>query len=331
MASIKDIINSGINTLTSGGSAGSGSGGSAGSTDQGGAGGLLPGSRYGNNNNLSYGYGYGYGYGGGGGGGGKSAEEAQEETQAQINNTAANYGKRGEDLSKQGVQNLDSLKTQISQNKALYDNTRRQNMMQVDWQPNQQKEQSTLKTLRDRMGNAAYGSGLVDIVEGLARVDDMNDVQLINAYKQTSNQAYDNWFQANEDLIADYVEQVTAIQDEFSKLYAQYWSTLSNINPLLASAENIEKSTRGEESEHGEGTDYFKLPGATGLLASEALKELYKIPERASAINPYTKDYVRPDRDVSKINTMQNTGTRQTQTAANKGYIDNLGVYRRRV
>lgn len=273
--------------------------------------------------------GYGYGYGGGGGGGGKSAEEAQEETQAQIDNTAANYDKRGTDLGKQAEQNLGSLKTQLSQNQALYDANRRQAMQQVEWQPNQQKEQSTLETLRNRMGNSAYGSGLVDVMEGLARVDDMNDVQLINAWKQNSNAAYDNWFQANEDLIADYVEQVSAIQDEYSKLYSQYWSTLSNINPLLASKENIEKSSRGEESEHGEDTDHYTLPGAPGILASEALRELYTIPERASAVNPYTKDYVRPDRAVASANAIRDTGQADRSMAANQGYLDNLGVYRR--
>lgn len=274
----------------------------------------------------------GWWYGGyGGGGSGKSAEQVQEETQAQIDNTAANYANRGGDLSDLGQQNLESIQAQINQNQALYDQNRRQAMQQVEWQPNQQREQSTLAALRNRMGNAAYGSSLTDLMEGLGRVDDMNDVSLINTWKQNSNAAYDNWFQANEDLVADYIDQITAIQDEFSKLYSQYWSTMSNINPLLATEENLKKSAGGEQVSVGEGTDAYTLPSGIKLEPSESLQALLKAPERASAVNPYTRDYVRPDRAVTAANAIGNTGTRNRATAANRGFLDNLNVYQRRV
>lgn len=275
-------------------------------------------------------------FGGGGGGygggyGGKTPEQAQQETQAQINNTAANYMNRAGDLSDLGTQNLQSIFDQGEQNKSLFNQTRRQNMKQVEWQPNQQREQSTLQALRNRMGNAAYGSSTTDLMEGLARVDDMNDVNLINTWKQNSDTAYSNWFQANEDLISDYIDQMTAIQDEFSKLYSQYWSTMSNINPLLATEENLKKSAAGESVTVGEGTDAYTLPSGIKLEPNEALQALLKVPERASAVNPYTRDYIRPDRAVTAANAIGNTGTRNRSTAANMGYIDNLNVYQRRV
>lgn len=267
----------------------------------------------------------------GSGSGGKTPEQQQEETQAQIGNTTANYLGRADDLSDLGTQNLQSIFDQGEQNKALFNATRRQNNRQVQWQPNQQREQSTLAALRNRMGNSAYGSSLTDLMEGLGRVDDMNDVDLINTWKQNSDAAYENWFQANEDLIADYIDQVTAIQDEFSKLYSQYWSTMSNINPLLVTKENMEKARKGEEVTVGEGTDAYTLPSLAGMEPSEALKKMLQIPERASAVNPYTRGYVRPDRAVTAANAIGNTGTRNQATAANRGFLDNLNVYQRRV
>ena len=282
--------------------------------------------------NSSGGGGGGYSwFGGGYGSSGKTPEQAQQETQAQIGNTAGNYMARAGDLSDLGAQNLQSIFDQSSQNTSLFNQTRRQNMRQVEWQPNQQKEQSTLQALRNRMGNAAYGSSTVDIMEGLGRVDDMNDVNLINAWKQNEDTAYSNWFQANEDLIADYIDQMTAIEDEFSKLRSQYWSTMSNINPLLATEENLKKSAAGESVTVGEGTDAYTLPKGIKLEPSEALQALLRTPERTSAVNPRTRDYLRPDRAVTAARAIGNTGTRNQSTAANRGYLDNLNVYQRRV
>lgn len=281
------------------------------------------------------GYGYPWGYGGGGGwggsGGGKTPEQAQEETQAQIDNTTGNYMDRGKDLSDLGIQNLNNIMDQIQQNEDFYRQQMIQNMRNLEWQPQQQREQSMLGNLRNRIGNGAYGSGIVDLMEGLGRVDDMADVALISGFKQNANAAYGNYFQANEDLISDYSDQSTAIQDEFSKLRSQYWSTLSNINPLLASKDNLKKSAAGESVSVGEGTDAYTLPAGTRLEPSDTLKELLKTPERADAYNPYTRNLIRPDRAVSAARTIPNTGSANRSTAANQGYLDNLGIYQRRI
>lgn len=285
---------------------------------------------YNSGNDYSSGWWTGYPYGGGYGGGGKSAAEVQAETQAQIKNTAGNYGKRGSDMSDLGQESLNNIRDQINQNLALYNQTRRNNMKQIEWQPQEQKKQSSLSSLRGRMGNTAYGSGLTDLDEGFSRVDDMSDVQLINAYKQNENAARDNWFQANEDLISDYIDQMVAIKDEFSKLYSQYWATQSNANPQLASEENIGRSARGETSSFGEGTDYYELPGAAGVTPTEALRALFVAPQRASAVNPYTFDYLRPATTEAPGRT-GNTGSVARSTAANPVFFDNLSAYRRQV
>ena len=171
-------------------------------------------------------------------------KKQQKKTQAQLDNTAGNYAQRKKDLDKESEAQLGNINQQIEANNALLKQQNVQNQRNIAWQPNQQKEQSTMMAMRNRMGNAAYGSGIVDLMEGMGRVDDMNDVELINTYKQNSDNAYNNWFQANESLISDYNDQVTSINDEYSKLYSQYWSTMSNINPELATKENLDKAAK---------------------------------------------------------------------------------------
>lgn len=280
-----------------------------------------------------FGGGYGYGgYGYGGGGGGKSPEEQQEENQDAINTLSAIHGPgRGKDLSEQGEEGIRNIESQIKQNENLYNQTRRNNMRSLEWQPQQQREQSTLSALRARMGNSAYGSSIVDLQEGMNRVDDMADNQLIKTWKDNSDNNYANYFQTANDLWMDKAEYVNNIKDEFSKLKMQYWAALSNINPKLATKENIEKAMNGESVSIGEGTDYYTLPDLSDLKPSESLQELFKLPERPSAVNPYTREFVRPDRAVNAALRIPNTGTRNQSTAANQGFNDNLNVYQRRV
>lgn len=235
----------------------------------------------------SYGGGSGYRKSGGGGGG-ASSKDAQKQKQAQLNNTGGNYQQRAKDLAgntkgrakeiadtakgrlgemdKNAQAQLNNIQQSMDANTAAYNENRRNIMQNVQWQPNQQKEQSMLMSLRNRMGNAAYGSGIQDLAEGLQRVDDMNDTELINTWKQNENAAYSNWYQANEALVNDYNDQVTAINeqlsqfnadysdqmsklkydynDELSKLQSQYWSTMSNIDPELATKKNLQKAAK---------------------------------------------------------------------------------------
>ena len=336
----------------------------------GGIGGLAPGGfdasydDYSNDNPPDDGSGgYGYGYGGGYGGGGKSAEEVQAETQAAINNTVGNYAGRGRDIADQGKASLNNINQQIEANNALLKQKQRDDMQSIQWQPRQQEEQATLRALRNRMGNAAYGSGLVDLAEGLDLIDDRSDVEAIEAYKEAQRNNYQDWMQAHNDLVSDYADQAIAIQDELSKLYSQYWSTVSNINPELAEAQNILKSAKGESSEIGEGTDHYVLPGGTtGLLADDELLRMYgvignsgkiegsqkakdawlkvnptdlhdmlaDVPQRAG-VNPDAVYYIRPESAVGKALGVGKTGNAQRSTAANKGFLDNLDAYKRRV
>lgn len=282
-----------------------------------------------NNGSGSPAYVY-YGGGGGSSGSSKTPEDVQKETQNQIWNTQANYFKRRGDMDKLSKDSLGNIEKQMKANDALLRQQNVQNQRSIQWQPNQQREQSTLMALRNRMGNAAYGSSLVDLNEGMGRVDDMNDEALIESWRENADNAYSNWFQANAQLVSDYNDQATSIEDEYSKLYSQYWSAMSNLNPMLATYENMVASNAYGKPESewnypvvGEGTDLYAMNPII-LEPDEELKKMLQHKEHASEKNPLTKGYVRPDKGQTSyggINGMYG------KTAANKAFYDNIRPY----
>lgn len=234
----------------------------------------------------------GYGGGGGGGGGGGSSSqpagttpEEQAKNQAQINNLGDIYAKRAKDLGNIGAKQLENIEQQKAANDSLFAQQKRQINTSVQWQPNQQKEQSTLMALRNRMGNAAYGSAIQDLREGMGRVDDMNDVELINAYKQNMDTAEQNWYQANAALVADYNDQISSLKDEFSKLKSNWWTSVSNINPELASKKNVKKALSSKTARQA------KEAKAGLKKAKAALKKAQKSKNKAQ--QKFAKDKVR--------------------------------------
>lgn len=265
-----------------------------------------------------YPYGYSYGYGGGGSSGPDPAE-----IQKQIDNLIANANKRGGDLGDLVADNLDSIKKQIQQNQGLYKKTQRDNMLQLEWQPQQQRQQSTLMALRNRMGNSAWGSSLVDLAEGMGRVDDMADNQLINAYKQNENSAFNNWLQADTALKSDYSDMVNSYRDEMSKLQSQTQASLSNIDADAGSLSNIEAISRGE-TVTTDGDESYTLNGASNLTPRE-----FESLEFSEAKNPATYDMIRkPDKQETNYNVNQNAGNANRSTAANNTFNDNLSAFR---
>lgn len=208
-------------------------------------------------------------YSGGGGSGGGSGTDPKT-TQATINVT--------QDMAKQKKGQLDDKakdkfnaikKTEKANNKALAEQNRRINL-DIEWQPQQQKEQSTMMALRSRMGNSAYGSATQDLVEGMQRVDDMADVELINTYKQNMNNAYDDWYQAHTSIINDYNELATNMQDKYDDLQNQTWASLASIDPKLASKKNMAKSKKQAQTTS-------KKKAALKIAKSNASKQLKQL------------------------------------------------------
>lgn len=202
---------------------------------------------------VSVAIGGGGGGGGGGGsrrsgGGGKSSskpdKDAQKDLQATVNNLGDIYGRKKKQLEKDTKAKLGNIDKQIAANNAEHEAQKRQIATQVNWQPQQQKEQSTLMALRNRMGNSAYGSALTDLQEGMGRVDDMADVELINTHKMNLDNAYNNWYQANSELVADYNSAASEADSAMADLLNQYQAALNNVSPQAASTKNIKKASK---------------------------------------------------------------------------------------
>ena len=327
----------------------------------------------------SYGYDYGYGYGGGGGSGGMSDEERHARTQAQINNTAANYQRRGNDITSNTYSRrrdfsdlatdrakemsdsakmiLEDVGNQRAENKATYrQNVKRVNS-QVKWQPAEQKKQSMVAAMRDRMGNAAWGSAIQDLAESLRRYDDMSDVELIDAWKQNMDTAYGNYVQTDSQLASTYNDEVADILDKFSEfkadydnevsemrakyndtmsdLRSQYAAAISNIDSMLGSYENLDKSTArggyGDEQYDisnpnlASDADWAGLPGK--VEPSDDLRKMLVRQELLDVVNPLTKEYIRPDK--SRGNGVHNAKSTNASRAANSAFADNLAAFRR--
>lgn len=295
--------------------------------------------------------GYGGGGGGGGrrrGGGGSSGVDPKEKLQATVDNLGDIYGRKKKDLEGQTKNALNVIKDKQKANNAALLQQQTQIKKNSDWQPNQQKEQSTLMALRNRMGNAAYGSGLVDLTEGIGRVDDMADVQLINTYKNNMDDAYSNWFQANTELVGDYNSALDEADQKMSDLLNQYQAALNNVSPLAAKTATMNKAAKAgaaaakaktavdakqkafDAAKTAKKAKSNKATKSAYKKAQKALKEAKKAYDKsgvtvgkgdekvkvpaidmtpsksfsslianrmtnASAVDPYTKEYIRPD------------------------------------
>ena len=316
-----------------------------------------------------YGGGGGGGGRGGGGGGGSTPKSEQKKIQAQINNQGDIYAKRADDLGDIGAKQLQNIQKQMDANNSLFVQQKRKINTNVQWQPNQQKEQSTLMALRNRMGNSAYGSAIQDLREGLGRVDDMNDVELINAYKQNLDTANENWFQANSALAADYNDQIASLKDEYSKLYSNYWTGVSNINPQLATKKNMAKAAQNAKSNalanakttlKAAKQTYKKSKTKANKKALSRAKKAYSKQKKKATVSvgKGTNRYTLPNVNLDPSNELQslmkyqdlgeatstpmvreygarnyqlggNNGIYQSSTAANQGFLDNLSAFRR--
>ena len=192
-----------------------------------------------------------------------------------------------------------------------------------EWQPNQQKEQSVLANMRRVMGNAAYGSGLPDLVEGMKRYDDMADVELIKNWKENQDNAYNNWYQANADLISDYNEQAMKTQSAFDEAYNNYLQNISNINAELGKKAYAKNGNAGTISQKiDDGTLSVALKNNNAASAQGIASLLNAIINKASSDNPNIPntggnvDYIRPNNAVAAV-PRSYTGSRN---AANQRY-----------
>jgi len=286
---------------------------------------------------------WGGGYGGGGGGSynvtySKAKDPIDtEDLDAQLANAASALGKQNAATAKAGKDALNNIQDQRKNNAQQLLMKNAQLARNSEWQPNQQKEQSVLNNMRRTMGNAAYGSGLQDLQEGMSRFDDMADVELINTWKENQDEAYNNWYQANADLISDYNEQVIRTNSAFDEAYNNYLGNIANINSKLGKQAYDEKNA-GKELTQQLGFDEDKNGSVSGdedqgtikaTIAKNNAAETYKMTEllkmltnKATANNPNIPDtngivdYIRPNNAVAEARNKALGNVGKVNTAA---------------
>ena len=251
----------------------------------------------------------GGGYGGGGGSYTVSYEKPKEDIDdinAQLANAGNMLDRELPIITQTGKDSLNNIQNQRKANNLQLLMKNAQISRNSEWQPNQQKEQSVLSNMRRVMGNAAYGSGMQDLQEGMSRFDDMADVELINTWKENQDNAYNNWYQANSDLINDYNEQVIKTRSAFDEAYNNYLSNIANINAELGKKAYAAKNGGKITQDIDDGTltvDLRKDNAKTSngmdallkLLTNQASSNNPNIPDTGGAI-----DYIRPDNAVSQ-------------------------------
>ena len=281
--------------------------------------------RYTTTNNYPLG-----GYGGSGYGyGGKSAEDQQKELQAAINNFVTNSSNRFGDLVTISENSLGTIGKTAEENKNSYLRAMQLINQLNDWQPNQQREQSVYRAIKNRMGNALNGSAFADLNEGMSRYDDMADVELMKSIKENGSSAFDNFRNAQISLYGDNEDQINAIQDEFSKFKSSFHSTLSSLNSLL-DAEALKEKNKGKSVTVGSGTDKYTMP-AINLEIPDNLRALMVSLDIPNAFDPFTGKYIRPDRAVNEANKIGNTGRANKASIAHREFGNEMDAYKRRV
>lgn len=293
--------------------------------------------------NGSYPYGGGYGgYGGYGGGGGSSKPDTDPT-----------------DLQKETAKNLrpiihynyDTLGDKYNLGDKVYDTADDQSgnlrNWQValagrnasgDWYRQQQKLQSSMKNMRDEMGNAAYGSDFYDMYESFARADDQMDDDTLQAFRKNLEDIDANFYEALMNNVNSRNKLAADTQVSMRELGADWAAQLNNIHPQLANGEYQSGVTgMGEDREEGDKPDDAKDYDALIDRKNDTLKlpswldTSFADKNWTEAIMPEMRDFYRPDLAGQTASNSglrnRNTNTASAATRKTKGIASYLQPY----
>lgn len=271
------------------------------------------------------GYGGGYGYGGGGGygsggGGGVSTGPTEEQKEAAGNLAAITNYNMGTLTGK--AENADkAFDVSDEQNKNLQqfqlDNAKK--TAGNDWYTQQQKLQGVLSQQRDVMGNSYYGSGMIDLLEDMARADDMSDVQTLNQLRENM-----------DSIDSDYYQSIMATNNSRNELYLDTESDLRQLfSDYVAQLNNI-----SADFVNGEEDDFPKLIDAKGrkLKVPSWFDADYFDEHFKQAVTPEYRGNIRPDQAaLTAWRKALAPGRTNYSSSANQSYFQRmLGGYNRR-
>ncbi len=205
-----------------------------------------------------YGYG-GYGYGSSGGNTGPTENQV---TMAKLLGPITQFnqdnlldkGKNADDIYRDAARDANNNKEAQWRNAAWKANS--------EWHPFQTQLQRVRHALRTRMGNAAYGSSLLDLDQNTAYQQDVDARQILDAYDQNIASIDNEYLQSLSKMINGHNEFAMDLQDKYRQGAIDYILQLANIHPDLATGKY-----EGTEENNDEGEKWYE---AIKLGAAEA-------------------------------------------------------------
>lgn len=205
---------------------------------------------YRNGEDPSSGYPYGYGgYGYGSGGGGNTGPTENQITMAKLLGPITQFnqdnlldkGKNADDIYRDAARDANNNKEAQWRNAAWKANS--------EWHPFQTQLQRVRHALRTRMGNAAYGSSLLDLNQNTAYQQDVDARQVLDAYDQNIASIDNEYLQSLSKIINGHNEFAMDLQDKYRQGAIDYILQLANIHPDLATGKYEGTSENNDEGE----------------------------------------------------------------------------------
>lgn len=181
------------------------------------------------------GYGGGYGYGGYGGGGGGSTGPTPEQEKAGDNLRAISAAQAGNLLAKQkNADKVYKINDAGSKNSMNFQAATAEKAAGAEWFSNLLKEQAVYKAQRDKMGNARYGSGALDLNQSMERAHDATAVGIIETLENNLAQIDAEYYQALQNTINGRNELAMDTAYNLRQGEIDTATQLNNIHPDLA-------------------------------------------------------------------------------------------------
>lgn len=247
------------------------------------------------------------GYGGSGGGSGGSTSSNEKQAQANLGGVAGyNYqtpqlmvtlGDKAMDIGDKGSSNILNYSIANAKRKATN-----------EWYKGQQDLQSVTSQLADASGNMNNGSAFYDFLDLIARRDDQQDAEVLNAAHENESALWGDYYEAQQQNINARNQMYIDAQEAMRNVAADYVAQSNNINPDLA-------------------TSMVDTNNHTITLPDWLQSDGYAEERFRDAVQPELQDFYRPAMDAltaTNSNKVDREPTTTNRASANQSYWERM-------
>lgn len=244
------------------------------------------------------------GSGGGGGGGASGKEKKAQENLGGIAGfnfetpqIMVGLGNKAMDIGDKGNANIRDYSIANAKRKSTN-----------EWYKSQQDLQSVTSQLSDASGNAMNGSGFYDFLDLIARRDDQQDNEVLNAAHENESAIWGDFYEGMQQNINSRNQMYIDAQEAMRNVGADYAAQSNNINPNLAASLFDNKNHT------------LKLP--EWLNSDGYAEKLFR-----DAVQPELQDFFRPEMDADKATKnglIDREPTTVNKSSTNMSYWDRM-------